>query len=298
MKISGNYTALVTPFKKNGKIDFNKLDELLDFQIKNQTDGIVLLGATGESHLLDGYEKRKIMQFAVKKVDGKFPIIAGLTQTSTCDTIAEAHARFVDGADAILVCTPSYIKPTQNALFKHFQEIADESYLPIIIYNNPSRTGVNLEFETIKKLSFHSNIIGIKEADTNFGNIAKLSQLINESFALICGNDEFLLPLLSLGATASISVIGNIMPDLVHEVINTYTISPSQALEMYNYFSPIIYALSLAPNPVAIKYIMQKFEMIKSNLRKPLCLPDRKNKKQINLIIDNFVNINYFKENS
>ncbi|MBQ7467151.1 MAG: 4-hydroxy-tetrahydrodipicolinate synthase [Clostridia bacterium] len=289
MKISGNYTALITPFKKNGNVDFQKLEELIDFQIDNQTDGIVLLGATAEAHLLDGYEKRKIMQCAVKKVGGKVPIIAGLTQTATDEVIYEALARFVDGADALLVCTPSYIKPTQNGLVNHFKKIADESYLPIIIYNNPSRTGVNLEFDSIKELSTHPNIIGIKEASTNFSHIVKVASIVKNDFTLICGNDEFLLPLLSLGATASISVIGNIMPDLVHDVINTYHISSSQARETYQYFNPIINALSLAPNPTAIKYIMQKLGMIRANLKSPLCLPEKSVKKQIDKILTNFL---------
>ena len=284
MKISGNFTAMITPFKRSGNIDFDKLKELLEFQIDNGTDGLVVLGATGEAHLLDGYEKRKIMQFVVKNTCKSVPIIAGLTETSTEDAIAEAHARFIDGA--LLVCTPSYIKPTQTSLLKHFTRLADSSYLPIILYNNPSRTGVNLDFDTIKQLSEHENIIGIKEASSDFSHITKVSSVIDENFALICGNDEFLLPLLSLGATASISVIGNIMPDLIHDVIECFKISPSQALETYSYFNPMLKALSLAPNPVAIKYIMQRLEMITANMRQPLCLPDKHVKTKINNLLE------------
>ncbi len=286
MKITGNYTALITPFKRNGDIDFNKLEELVDFQLNNGTDGLVVLGATGEAHLLDGYEKRKIMQLVVKKVNKRVPIIAGLTETSTEAAIAEAHARFIDGADALLVCAPSYVKPTQSGIIKHFLKLAEHSYIPIIIYNNPSRTGVNIDFSTMQQLSSRINIIGVKEASTDFNHICKVATLANDTFSLICGNDEFLLPLLSLGATASISVIGNIMPDLVHDVIETFPTSPKQAAETYKYFKPLFDSLALAPNPVGIKYIMQRLDMIKATMKLPLCLPDRKVRSKISKNLD------------
>lgn len=285
MKISGNYTALITPFKKNGQVDYKKLEELVLFQISNKTDGIVALGATAEAHLLNAQEKCKIMQIIVKNTCKSTKIVAGLTSTRTEDLIQEAHARFIDGADAILVCTPSYIKPTQTGLYNHFSKIADYSLLPIILYNNPSRTGVNLEYETIKKLSTHPNIIGIKEANNNFSHIVKVSSLADDNFSLICGNDEFLLPFLSLEASASISVIGNIAPDIVHNVISEYHNNPIQSIEIFNQFAPIIEAMSMAPNPISIKYIMQRLDMCKANYRQPLCPPDKKTKIKINKLI-------------
>ena len=281
MKIFGNYTALITPFKKNGQVDYKKLEDLVLFQVANNTDGIVALGATAEAHLLNEQEKRKIMQIIVKNTCKSAKIIAGLTSTSTEDSIQEANARFIDGADAILVCSPSYIKPTQTGLYNHFSKIADLSLLPIILYNNPSRTGTNLEYETIKKLSEHPNIIGIKEASTDLSHLIKLSTLANDNFSLICGNDEFLLPLLSLKASASISVIGNIAPDIVHNIISEYHSDPLQSIEIFNQFAPIIEALSTAPNPIAIKYIMQRLDMCKANYRQPLCPPDQKTKSRI-----------------
>ena len=291
MTISGNYTALVTPFKRNGNVDYETLKNLIDFQLDNGTDGLVILGATGEAHLLDSYEKRKIMQTAVNQVNGKVPIIAGITATKTEDAILEARSRFIDGADAVLVCTPSYIKPTQTGLYKYFLSIAENSYVPIIIYNNPSRTGVNLEPKTIQKLSLHPNIIGLKEANSNFSHIVKVSSFISKDFTLICGNDEFLLPLLSLGATASISVVGNIMPDLVHDVIETYTISPTDALEIYNHFQPILESLSSSTKPVTIKYMMQQLGMIKANFRAPLCKPDSAVKRKIRQSIEKMLKL-------
>lgn len=291
MKITGNYTALITPFKRNGNVDFDKLSELIDFQLNCGTDGLVVLGATAEAHLLDSYEKHKIMQLAVKKVCKSIPVIAGLTATGTEDAIAEAHARFIDGADALLACTPSYIKPTQSGLLQHFTKLADRSFIPIIIYNNPSRTGVNIDFQTIKQLALHRNIIGIKEASSDFGHICKASSITNDAFCLICGNDEFLLPFLSVGASACISVLGNIMPDLMHDIIEKYNTHPSEAFKIYKHYYPIIEALSLAPNPVGIKYIMQKLDMLKAKVRQPLCLPDRKTKARINQNLQSLLQI-------
>lgn len=288
MELYGNYTALITPFKTNKQIDFNSLNRLVDFQIQNKTNGIVALGSTAEASMLTNLEKHLIMQNIINQTNKKIPVIAGINAFSLIDAIEQSRARFIDGADALLVSPPPYIKPTDNGLINYFSKIADQSYIPIILYNIPSRTGVNISEQIVEKLSTHNNIIGIKEAS---GNIIYAQNIFlkthNQNFSLITGNDSHIIPMLSLSSRAVISVIGNILPNLCCSFIDLYSNNKQNELyNLYNQFSPLINSLSLETNPVPIKYYMSKLNMIKEVYREPLCKMTLKNKYKINQIIN------------
>lgn len=281
MDIKGNYTALVTPFLHNQEVDYITLKNLTKFQIDNKTDGIVALGSTAESPTLTEEEKHKIMQTIVKEAKNKVPIIAGVNAFSLSDALYQADQRYLDGASALLVSPPPYIKATESGLYNYFSSIANNSPIPIILYNIPSRTGVNLSVNLLYDLSKNTNIIGLKEAsgDLNYTlDIAHFTK--NNNFTLIAGNDNLLLPLLSAGATAIISVVGNIDPEICRNVINLYSEGkPKQAAKTYNDYYKLIDALSVESNPIPVKYLMAELNMIKPYYRAPLCPPTPKNRQ-------------------
>lgn len=219
--ISGAYTALITPFK-NGKVDYEKLGELIEFQITNEIDGIVICGTTGESSTLSNKEKRKVIKYTVEKVNGRVPVIAGTGSNDTKHVIELSKYAERVGADGLLIVTPYYNKTTQKGLIEHYSSIANNVTLPIIIYNVPSRTGLNIFPDTVAKLATHENIVGIKEASNNFSQILELISKVPASFSVISGNDDTIVPLLSLGGTGVISVLSNVFPKDVHNICKAY----------------------------------------------------------------------------
>ena len=219
--ISGAYTALITPFK-NGKVDYKKLSELIEFQINNSIDGIVICGTTGESATLTNKEKKKIIKYTVEMVNGRVPVIAGTgsNDTSHCIELSKYAERV--GVDALLIVTPYYNKTTQKGLIEHYSKIAENVLTPIIIYNVPSRTGVNILPDTVKKLSEIENIVGIKEASNNFSQLLELLSKVPKSFSVFSGNDDSILPLLSIGGKGVISVLSNIFPKETHDLCQAF----------------------------------------------------------------------------
>ena len=290
MSIVGNYTALITPFFKNQEIDYGSLRKLIKFQVQN-SDGIVALGSTAEATMLDNYEKHKIMEHITSLTEKKIKIIAGINAFSLQDAIHQSHQRFIDGADALLISPPPYIKPSKNGLIAFYKTLADQSYIPIILYNIPSRTGIHIPLDIIKELSLHENIIGIKEASGDISLGVSISSLVNEQFSLLAGNDNIYIPLLSLGATGIISVIGNILPNICKQTTDLYLSNrQTEAKKLYHSYINIINSLSLESNPICIKYILSELNIIKPYFRKPLCMPTLKNRKQLKLEIENIKN--------
>lgn len=289
MNLIGNFTALVTPFKKNEQIDFPSLENLCKNQINNFSDGIVALGSTAEATALDQYEKHKVMETITKVINNKLPIIAGVNAFTLNDAIYQCDARFLDGADALLISPPPYIKPTQNGIFNYYTKIADHSFIPIILYNIPSRTGTNINYETIIKLAKHPNIIGLKDA---CGDISFTQNVINNTsetnFSVLSGNDNNLLPILSLGGTGIISVFGNINPKLMHDITYLYQNKNTiEARELYFNNLNFINSMSLESNPICVKYTLYKLGLIQNILRKPLTKISQKNAKIINQLLKN-----------
>lgn len=291
MELFGNFTALVTPMKNQRQIDFDALNELIEIQKKEQTDGIVLFGSTGEGHTLSSKEKIKILNFCKEKIQHAFPIIVSILSFSTTECKKEISQFSKLGADAFLISPPPYIKPSQNGLLKHFKMLADFSPVPIILYNIQSRTGVSIEFETMKKLSTHKNIIAVKEASTCFSDIVKESELISDNFKILCGNDNFILPMLSVGACGVVSVLGNAFPKTVHTFFEMFKFDPDFVFSLFEKFSPLIDVLSIETNPISIKFLLSLFTRVKPILRMPLTPLASEHRQRILTIFNNVMHL-------
>ena len=220
LNLHGSGVALITPFDKKNNINYTKLEELIEFHIKNNTDFIVPCGTTGESSSLSNSEKKKIINFTVKTTKKRVPVVAGTGSNNTKIAIAMSKYAKIAGADAVLVVTPYYNKTNQEGLYIHYQKIAKAIYpLPLVIYNVPSRTGVDISVETILKLSKIENIIAIKEANPSLEKICNIILATKgQDFSVLSGNDNLILPILSVGGKGVISVAANILPNQMHNI--------------------------------------------------------------------------------
>jgi 4-hydroxy-tetrahydrodipicolinate synthase len=212
-------TALVTPFDERGRIDFGALERLVDWQIKEGIDFLVPCGTTGESATLSGDERRAVTASVVQAARGRVPVVAGAGGNHTAKAVFWARDAEAAGADGILSVSPMYNKPTAEGLFRHFSAISDASRLPILVYNVPGRTGSDLDVETIVRLATIPNVVGLKEASTNFPRIARLMTLLPADFAVFSGDDSTALALVSLGARGLISVASNEIPSEMHALV-------------------------------------------------------------------------------
>lgn len=219
MIFKGSGVALITPFNELG-VDFAKLEELIEFHIVNKTDAIISCGTTGEAATMSYDERLNVIDFTLKKVNGRIPVIAGAGSNNTMEAIKFSKTISSMGVDAILSVCPYYNKASQNGLYAHFEAIAKSVNTPIILYNVPSRTGVNIEPQTVFRLSNIPNIVAIKEC--NFSQVAKIRKLCGDSFDIYCGNDDQTLPMLSLGAAGVISVMANIIPLDTHNLCQEF----------------------------------------------------------------------------
>lgn len=282
MKIfTGSAVAIITPFNSNGEINYKSFEKLLEFHFENETDAIVVCGTTGESATLTDEEKISLVEFAVKKSDGKIPIIAG----TGCNNTMHAKNLTIQvknvGANAALVVTPYYNKATQHGLIEHYKEIA-KAELPLIIYNVPSRTGVNILTDTYKNLLQIENIVGIKEASGNITQVAEISALSTnqKKISLYSGNDDQIVPVLSLGGDGVISVLANIFPRQVHQICEKYFAGDTQkSLELQLEFLPLIKNLFCEVNPIPIKTAMNFMGFDVGECRLPLTKMTDENQK-------------------
>lgn len=268
--IYGAYTALVTPFK-NGKVDYEKLGELIEFQINNKIDGIVVCGTTGESSTLTDKEKRKIIKYAVETVNGRVPVIAGTGCNNTKHSIKLSKYAERVGVDYLLLVTPYYNKTSQKGLIEHFKAIAESVTCPIILYNVPSRTGLNILPDTVLELSTIENIVGIKEASNNFSQLLELLSKVPSRFSVLSGNDDSIVPLLSIGGTGVISVLSNIFPKEVHDICDAYFNNDVKyAKDLQLKYANIIKLLFKEVNPMPIKDTMNILNYDVGTTRLPL----------------------------
>lgn len=268
----GSITAVVTPFK-NGKIDEKKLRELIDFQIKNGTGGIVPCGTTGESATLNFDEHESVIQITIEQARKRVPVIAGTGSNSTEEAIMLTKQAASAGADASLQVSPYYNRPTQKGLYEHFKAIARSVKIPIILYNIAGRTGVNIEPETIAKLARDCpNIVAIKEASGSLDQMSRIKQLCPKDFDLISGDDSLTLPVLSIGGTGIISVVANIIPRDVADLVSAFEKGEiKKARELHYKLLPLIKAVFLETNPIPIKTAMGLLGMCEPDLRLPMC---------------------------
>lgn len=267
---TGAATAIITPFKDN-KIDFDSFAKLIDWQIDEGIDAIVVCGTTGEASTLTDEEHKDAIAFAVKQVAGRVPVIAGTGSNDTAYAIEMTQFACEAGADAMLVVTPYYNKATQAGLIKMFTSIADASTKPVILYNVPSRTGCNILPATAAKLAEHDNIVAIKEASGNISQIAELAHLIGDKMDIYSGNDDQIVPILSLGGKGVISVLSNPMPKATSKICHDFFEGRhTESLKAQLDLLPFINALFCEVNPIPVKAAMAMMGFCENSLRLPL----------------------------
>jgi len=267
----GSIVAIVTPFK-NGKVDEKKFGELIEFQIKNGSSGIVPCGTTGESATLSFQEHDRVIEITIGQVKKRVPVIAGTGSNSTEEAIMLTRHAAKAGADASLQVSPYYNRPTQKGLYEHFKAIANSVDIPIILYNIATRTGVNIEPETIARLAGDcKNIVGVKEASGNLDQMSRIKALCPANFDLISGDDSLTLPILSIGGTGIISVVANIVPqDVANLVAEFQKGNMEKARELHYKLLPLIKAIFIETNPIPVKTAMGLLGMCEPDLRLPM----------------------------
>lgn len=291
----GAGVALITPMKENYEVDYEKLAELLDFQIENKTDAIIVCGTTGEPSTLTEDEHSKVIAFAAKYVNKRVPVIAGTGSNSTVTAVKLSTQAQKDGADGLLVVTPYYNRSNQNGLYEHYKTIAESVDLPIIIYNVPSRTGCNILPETVARLGRDvKNIVAIKEASGNISQIAKVSQLSRGVMDVYSGNDDQIVPILSLGAIGVISVLSNVAPKQTHDMCEHFFNGDTQkAAQMQLDAIPLVDALFCEVNPIPVKTALNMMGMNVGPLRMPLYPMSDEHKVQLKTaLIDYGIKVN------
>ena len=254
---TGAGVAIVTPMNPDESINFDRLGQIIDNQIENGTDAIVICGTTGESATMTDQEHVDCIEYAVKRVNGRVPVVAGAGSNHTSYAVWMSKEAKRVGADALLHVTPYYNKTSQTGLIRHFNAVADATDLPVILYNVPSRTGVNITPATYRELAKHPNIVAAKEASGNISQIAQIAQACGDELDLYSGNDDQIVPLLSLGAKGVISVLSNIMPRETHDICRLFfegKIAESRALQLK--LLPLINALFSDVNPIPVKEAM------------------------------------------
>ena len=268
----GAGVAIVTPFNPDGSINYNKLEELIDYQCNNGTDSIVICGTTGESPTLSEEEHIECVKKAVEFTKGRVPVIAGTGSNATYTAIDLSRAAVEAGADGLLVITPYYNKATQGGLVKHFSAIADAAKAPIIMYSVASRTGVNIAPETAATLFKNvDNIVGIKEASGNISQVAKIMNLTDGKMDLYSGNDDQIVPVMSLGGIGVISVLSNVAPQYTHDICAKYLAGDVKgSLDMQLKAIPLIDQLFCEVNPIPVKKALNLMGFEVGDLRMPL----------------------------
>jgi len=276
--LSGSIVALVTPMDENGLVDFNALKKLVDWHVKEGTNGIVAVGTTGESATLEIDEHLEVVKSVVEYADGRIPIIAGSGSNSTAQAIKTTSESYKIGADYSLLVTPYYNKPSQKGLIEHYLKIADSCDIKQILYNVPSRTSCDLSPDTVEILSRHENIIGIKEAVNNKERMKKLKKIseLNKDFLVFSGDDVTFLDLLSLGGNGVISVAANVIPKGISEICKHYASNKNHAVELNKKYEHLYELLFIESNPIPVKWMMHKMGLIKNSIRLPLIELDQK----------------------
>lgn len=268
---TGSGVALVTPFTANNQVNYPKLGELVEWHIQHKTDALIVCGTTGEAPTLRDEEHVAIIEYAVKIANKRVPIIAGTGSNFTEHAIEMSIAAEKAGADAVLCVTPYYNKATQKGLVKHFNAIADAIHIPMILYCVPGRTGVNIEPSTVLELSKHPMIQGLKEASGNIAQVTEIARLIPEDFMLYSGNDDMVVPLLSLGGHGVITVLGNVLPEETHDMVELYLKGDTKgSLKLQLYTKALTDALFCEVNPIPVKTALNLMGKEVGDLRAPL----------------------------
>lgn len=281
----GGMTAIVTPFR-DGNIDEKAFEGLVEFQIKSGIDAIVPCGTTGESATLTYEEHNRVIEWAIEIVNKRIPVIAGTGSNSTAETVMlTKHAEKV-GADAALLITPYYNKPTQEGLYQHYKRVAEEVSLPLFLYNVPGRTGVNMLPETVARLSEIENIAGIKEATANLQQISDIIELCGPDFIVLSGDDFTTLPILAIGGHGVISVTSNIAPVDVAGMYDAFEAGDMRkALALHYKLQPLHRAMFIETNPIPVKTALAMMGMVEEEFRLPLVKMGEKNRERLQKVL-------------
>ena len=278
--INGSFVALVTPMHKQGEIDFDSLKKLVEWQVQEGSDGIVSVGTTGESATLSVKEHLEVVAKTVEYANGRLLVIAGTGSNSTSQAIETTVESKKVGADACLLVTPYYNKPSQNGLIQHYTKIAESVDIPQILYNVPTRTSCDILPETVEVLSQHKNIVGIKESvsdENRMNDLIKISKSTNDSFSILSGDDPTFAKLMELGGHGVISVAANVIPKSISEICSLMRKKNlEEAFELNECNKRLYDLLFVESNPVPVKWMLSKMEMIQNYLRLPLVQLDEK----------------------
>lgn len=273
----GSGVAIVTPFTESG-VNYEELEKLINWQIKMGTDAIIICGTTGEASTMSEEEKKEAISLTIKVVNKRVPVIAGTGSNNTEKAISMSKWAEEAGADGLLIITPYYNKTTQKGLVEHFTAIASQVKSPIIIYNVPSRTGLNILPSTLAKLSLLPNITAVKEASSNINQITEIKRLCEENLDIYSGNDSEIIPILAVGGIGVISVLANIAPKETHDICKLFFQGKlKEALDLQLKLLPLINALFIETNPIPVKTAMNLMGFNAGKLRLPLCEMENKN---------------------
>lgn len=280
--LKGSIVALVTPFNNDGTVNFDKLGELLEYHINNDTNGIVILGTTGEASTLSFEEESKIVEYSVKKVNKRVPLIVGSGSNETDKAVKMSKKYSEMGADYVLVITPYYNKTNESGLIKHFEAVADASLCPVIMYNVPGRTGMSMSITALEHLSKHPNIYGIKEASGNMSYSMQVAKLLNDNFKMYSGNDDIIVPMMSCGAVGVISVLANCAPKQTAKLCKlclegNYQEANKLQLSLLSFANALFYEV----NPIPVKEAMNYLGFNVGGYRAPLDYMSENNKNRL-----------------
>ncbi|MDD6278877.1 MAG: 4-hydroxy-tetrahydrodipicolinate synthase [Oscillospiraceae bacterium] len=285
---TGAGIAIITPMNSDGSINYDRLGEMIDYQIDNGTDAIIICGTTGEASTMTDEEHLGAIKYAVKKTAGRVPVIAGTGSNDTSYAVELSKEAENAGADALLLVTPYYNKTTQKGLIGHFKAIADAVNIPIILYNIPGRTGMNIEVATVKELAKHRNIAAIKEASGNISYAAKLLAECGDVIDVYSGNDDMIVPMMSLGAKGVISVLSHVIPKETH-MMAQYCLDNNfaEATRLQLDYLDLINALFIEVNPIPVKEAMNMIGVEVGQCRMPLCEMSEEHKAVLKAALEN-----------
>lgn len=283
---AGCFVAMITPFR-DGEIDVPALRRLVEFHLANGTDGLVPCGTTGEAVTMTEEEQLRVVEIVVETVNKRIPVVAGTGTNSTAKTIKMTKKARDVGADAALVVTPYYNKPTQQGLYLHFEAIARETDFPLVLYNVPTRTSVNMLPETVARLAKIPNVVAIKEASGNMDQVSQIVQSCRSDFAVLSGDDSLTLPMLSLGGTGVVSVVGNIAPKAMSDMVRAYRHGDhARARELHYQLFDLCRAMFIETNPIPVKTAAGILGLCSAEMRLPMCPMGDANRQKLEQVIN------------
>lgn len=289
MDLRGCYVAIVTPFNNDGSINESALRDHIEFLISKGVSGVVPCGTTGESATLSWEEHNLVVDLVIDQAKGRIQVIAGAGSNNTAESIAAAQHAQQKGANAILCITPYYNKPTQEGLFQHYRAVASKVDIPIVVYNVPGRTGVNLTPETLERLCEFDNIIAVKEASGDVTQISEIHRRCGERISILSGDDSLTLPILSVGGKGVISVVANLIPDRMCAMINSFFQNDfGTALKIHEEMLPLCKAMFIETNPIPVKTAVNLMGMHGGPFRLPLVEMSEHNKSKLITVLRNY----------